>query len=108
VFFGHTKNPSTFIHNGYLAVYFRFGLVGLLLFIAIFLTMIRRSVILFRQAREPWIRALTITFVAYLCTALLINLVTPVFLFFEGIFLMSIIAGLISMLSLAMPKPSSG
>jgi O-antigen ligase len=108
VFFGHTKNPSTFIHNGYLAVYFKFGLIGLLLFLALFVTMIRQSIILFRNATEPWVRALTITFVAYLCTALLINLVTPVFLFFEGIFLMSIIAGLISMLSLQMPKPSPG
>lgn len=105
VFFGHTKNPSSFIHNGYLAVYFKFGLVGVALFVALFTWIIRNSLRLFRLTDTPWVKALSMAIFCYFSTALLINLVTPVFLFFEGIFLMSILGGILSMLLIRESKP---
>lgn len=104
VFFGHTKNPSSFIHNGYLAVYFKFGLVGLVLFVTLFGWIIRNSLALFRRATTPWVKAVSMAMFCYFSTALLINLVTPVFLFFEGIFLMSVLSGVLSMLLLRESK----
>lgn len=98
VLLGHTKNPSSFIHNGYLAVYFKFGLIGLGLFVAIFGWLIRNSLKLFHSASKPWVKAFTMASFCYFTTALLINLVTPVFLFFEGMFLMVVVGGILSML----------
>jgi O-antigen ligase len=107
LFFGHTKNPSSFIHNGYLAVYFKFGLIGVVLFVTMFGWIIRNSLRLFHLTGTPWVKALSMAMFCYFSTALLINLVTPVFLFFEGIFLMTVLGGILSMLVIRESNPES-
>lgn len=106
IFRGFTKNPAAFIHNGYLAVYFKFGIVGLITFTSTILLMIYKSIQLYKATNIRWIQGTSMAFITYLSSALLINLVTPVFLFFEGVFLMSVIGGFISMLSIHYLKPT--
>ncbi len=45
---------SWYVHNGFLFLWFKLGLIGLLLFLYIYMSMMGRSYRFFREEEEPW------------------------------------------------------
>jgi O-antigen ligase len=83
-----TSSYSLYIHNGYLAVWYKTGLPGLI-------TMLAYGITLFVYARRTYLTAdsvpmkiLGLTLMAYLPSAALMNMTSPVLYNFEGTMLL--------------------
>jgi O-antigen ligase len=86
-----TYKTSSYIHNGYLSVYFKFGLLGLIGFTSLLFGLFKSALTVYRNHSEPWLRVIAMGAFAYLPGAALMNITSPVFLSFEGVFLLTLL-----------------
>jgi O-antigen ligase len=83
-----TSSYSLYIHNGYLAVWYKTGILGLLTVVAYGVTLFVYARRLFLRAVSLPARILGLTVIAYLPSAALMNMTSPVLYNFEGTMLL--------------------
>jgi O-antigen ligase len=84
--------PSNYVHNGYLAVWYKFGIFGLLSFLTFYAVVFRESLRLYRLGETEFARLVGLSIVAYISGMLIMNIVSPTFISFEGMFISMCVA----------------
>lgn len=90
VFFERFHFSTSYIHNGYLAAWYKFGLFGLLLLLSICISIIRNSYKIFIYRSERIHKILGLAILATLGGMLLVNNTSPQFLSFDSILLLTV------------------
>ncbi len=88
--------PHLYIHNGYLAVWYKFGIIGLFSFLFLIGSIFKNSIRIYKTTPHPVVRAIAIASAIYITMAALMNITSPVFLAYEGIFVLTILAAVIA------------
>lgn len=81
---GRTTSTTSYIHNGYLAVWYKLGFFGLMSYLAYCITLFVSAFRILKTATERPIRILSLAIMAYLPAAGLMNMTSPVLYTFEG------------------------
>lgn len=93
---GRATDMVSYIHNGYLALWFKMGIFGLMTMIAYFVTLFVVALKRTKTSSIAGIRLLSISTVAYIPAAGLMNITSPVFFTFEGTLLLFTLGSLLS------------
>jgi len=90
IFFERVHISTSYVHNGYLAAWYKFGLPGFLLLLGICISIIRNSYRIFKYREERIHKILGLTILATLGGMLLVNNTSPQFLAFDSILLLTV------------------
>jgi O-antigen ligase len=96
VLFRRTSSFTSYIHNGYLAIWFKNGIVGLFAILAYIVTLFIYAFKIYRKTQLVTIKILMITILAYIPTAGLMNVTSPVVYSYEGVLLLIILGSVVS------------
>lgn len=88
IIMNRTSSFTSYIHNGYLAIWFKLGIFGLLAILSYCVTLFYYGLKLFRKSTQPVHRMIGLLIVAYLPSAGLMNITSPVLFTFEGTLLL--------------------
>jgi O-antigen ligase len=99
-----TSSYSLYIHNGYLAVWYKTGLLGLITMLAYGVTLFIYARRTYRMADSIPLKILGLTLMAYLPSAALMNMTSPVLYNFEGTMLLFTFGTVLSWHILRMSK----
>lgn len=91
----HIESTS-YIHNGYLNLWFKFGIVGLVLILGISYQLLKKSYFFLGQDDDWLQRTMLKTIIASWVGALLVSITSPQFYSFDGIMLLVIFCAFIS------------
>lgn len=83
-----TTDMSSYVHNGYLALWYKMGIFGLLTMLTYFVTLFIYARNRVKTTSSIAIRLISITTVAYIPAAGLMNMTSPVFFTYEGTMLL--------------------
>ncbi len=75
------ESNGTFVHNGYLAIQLRMGLLGSLVFLWLMLTFFYRVLSRWKKIKEPFYRAVVVGIAASILGVLIFNITTSAFLY---------------------------
>lgn len=89
IFFERFHLSTSYMHNGYLAAWYKFGLVGLLLLLSICISIIRNSYRIFKHRDEVIHKVMGLSILATIGGMLLVNNTSPQFLAFDSILLLT-------------------
>ncbi|HMB97574.1 MAG TPA: O-antigen ligase family protein, partial [Balneolaceae bacterium] len=92
IFFERFHLSTSYVHNGYLGAWYKFGLPGLLLLLGICVSIIRNSYRIFKQRDETVHKIIALTILATIAGMLLVNNTSPQFLAFDSILLLTMMA----------------
>lgn len=92
IFFERLHISTSYVHNGYLAAWYKFGLFGLLLLLSIYFSVIRNSYRIFKHSNKAIHKIIGLTILATLSGMLLVNNTSPQFLAFDSILLLTFMA----------------
>lgn len=92
IFFERFHLSTSYVHNGYLAAWYKFGLPGLLLLLSICISIILNSFRIFKHRDEAIHKILSLTILATIGGMLLVNNTSPQFLAFDSILLLTVMA----------------
>ena len=96
VLFRRTSSFTSYIHNGYLAIWFKNGIVGLIAILAYVLTLFIYAFKIYKKTRLVTIKILMITIMAYIPTAGMMNVTSPVVYSYEGMLLLIVLGSVVS------------
>ncbi len=96
VLFRRTSSFTSYIHNGYLAIWFKNGIIGLIAILAYVLTLFIYAFKIYKKTRLVTIKILMITIMAYIPTAGLMNVTSPVVYSYEGMLLLIVLGSVVS------------
>jgi O-antigen ligase len=96
VLFRRTSSFTSYIHNGYLAIWFKNGIVGLIAILAYVLTLFIYSFKIYKRTRLVTIKIMMITIMAYIPTAGMMNVTSPVVYSYEGMLLLIVLGSVVS------------
>lgn len=91
-----TSTDTSYIHNGYLAIWFKMGIFGLIALLSYCVTLFVYAYRTFRQSPDRTYRLVGLVVLAYIPSAALMNITSPVLYTFEGIFLLSLFGSVLS------------
>lgn len=91
-----TSTDTSYIHNGYLAIWFKMGIFGLIALLSYCATLFAYAYRTFRQSSDPTYRLIGLVVLAYIPSAALMNITSPVLYTFEGIFLLTLFGSVLS------------
>jgi O-antigen ligase len=91
--------PSSYVHNGYLAIWFKTGLFGLLAAVAYVWMIARTGYKLHKQAVSPFARTIGIIVLSQVIGMMLVNITSPQFLGFDSMLMLSIMGVLVASLA---------
>jgi O-antigen ligase len=80
IFFDRVNITTSYIHNGYLAAWYKFGLPGLILLLSICVMILRSSISIFKTTPHWYHRILSLTIIGTISGMLLVNNTSPQFL----------------------------
>lgn len=92
IFFERIHVATSYVHNGYLAAWYKLGLPGIFLFISIYYYTIRNSYFIYKKHSVVLHRIISLSIIATLFAMLLVNITSPQFLQFDSILLMTLFA----------------
>jgi len=81
---------TSFVHNGYLAAWFKLGLPGLITFVSIWILNIKYSIQLYNQTQNPVHQALTLGIAGTMIGVLFVNNTSAQILLFESVLFISL------------------
>lgn len=96
VLFRRTSSVTSYIHNGYLAIWFKNGIIGLFAILAYVMTLFVYSYKIYKKTRLVTTKILMITIMAYIPTAGMMNITSPVVYSYEGMLLLTILGSVVS------------
>ena len=91
-----TYSYSFYIHNGYLSIWYKMGLFGLLAMMGYCITLFIQAKKCLRATTSPVMKIITTSIVAYLPAAALMNVTSPVFFSFEGTLILFTMGAVVS------------
>lgn len=95
LFFDHFIETS-YIHNGYLATWFKFGIVGLITIVSIWILSIRDGIKLYRSTSKITHKVFSLTILGTVGGMFLVNNTSPQVLIFESILFVSVFGAYLS------------
>lgn len=81
---------ASYVHNGFLAVLYKFGLIGFILFAGLWLILIKRLFSLLKANLSETDKIITLALCGTLISLLFVNITSPQTLNHDGIFLFTI------------------
>jgi len=94
--FYDTFVETSYVHNGYLATWLKFGLPGVIVIYSMWVGLITKGVKLYRTGENVINKVIPITIVSTVTGALLVNNTSPQILNFESVLFLTIFAAYIS------------
>lgn len=91
-YFERIHGATSYVHNGYLAAWYKFGLPGLFILISICLITIRNAYRIFKTNLQTVHKILGLSIIAVIFGMFLVNNTSPQFLTFDSILLLTIMA----------------
>lgn len=91
-----TYSYSFYIHNGYLSIWYKMGLFGLIALLSYCVTLFVQAKKCHRTTPSPVMKIITTSTLAYLPAAALMNITSPVFFSFEGTLLLFTMGAVVS------------
>lgn len=82
--------PFYYVHNGYLAIWYKFGIVGLGILLAACYYIISYSYQIYVRSRRRVIKALALAVVSTLAGMLLVNITSPQFISFDSMIILAL------------------
>ena len=83
---------TNYIHNGYLSVWFKLGIIGLAIFITIYLITFKKSILIYYQSESNYIRAVALTIISCVFSMLILNISSPQFYAFDSVLYITLFA----------------
>lgn len=83
---------TSYVHNGYLAIWYKFGLIGLVTILLFCFFILKYSYYTAKRTTNPNVRIILLAMFSTLCGMLLVNLTSPQFITFECNFLLFMMA----------------
>jgi O-antigen ligase len=96
VILGRTSTDTSYIHNGYLAIWFKLGLFGLIAILSYCATLYVYAFIIYKRAKDRNFRMIGLVIICYLPSAALMNITSPVLYTYEGSFLLIMFGSVVS------------
>lgn len=97
--FQNYVETRTFIHNGYLLVWYKYGLPGILIFLAISYHILVKSYRIFKNNSNSTIRLIALSIFSTYCGMLLVNNTSPQFYQFDSLYVISLMSVFVAMYS---------
>lgn len=97
-FFGKYSTQSN-VDSTYLTVLWKSGLLGMIVFMLLYLLLIRKSYTIYRQAQSAWIRAAAIGTIAAFCGLFTLGAISPMLIAYRFNFLFGTIIAIIDNLN---------
>jgi O-antigen ligase len=94
--FGNVYKNTFYIHNGYLSVWFKFGIFGLILNPLMYATITWYALKCFRQHPIALYRQIALGIACTLPAGLILNMTSPLFTMFDGLFCLTIAGAFVS------------
>jgi len=91
--------PSSYVHNGYLAIWYKTGLFGLLAALAYLIMIARTGFRLHKYASSALARTVGMIVLCQITGMMLVNITSPQFLGFDSMLLLSLMGVLVASLS---------
>lgn len=91
-YFDRIHGATSYVHNGYLAVWYKFGLPGLFILLSICLITIRNAYRIFKNNPQTVHKILGLSIIAVIFGMFLVNNTSPQFLAFDSTLLLTIMA----------------
>jgi O-antigen ligase len=108
VLFLRTSSITSYIHNGYLAIWFKNGIVGLIAILAYVSTLFVYSFRIYRSTCFVTTKILMITIMAYIPMAGMMNITSPVVYTYEGMVLLTVLGTVVSWYTVRQHELESG
>lgn len=87
---------TSYVHNGYLATWFKFGIVGLITIISIWFLIIKNSIQLYKESSTFIHKVTSLTILGTVAGMFLVNNTSPQVLIFESILFISLFGAYLS------------
>ncbi len=94
--FYDTYVQTSYVHNGYLATWFKFGIPGLIIIYTFWGLLIKRGVTLYKASLNETHKAIAVTISAVVLGAMLVNNTSPQILNFESVLFFALFAAFLS------------
>lgn len=95
---GNIYEAWVYIHNGYLAIWYKFGLMGILTYSAIYGGVIKYAYSVYRQSKNRVQRNVALSIFCTVVTSLIINITSPHFNMFDGVLFISVVGAYLAAL----------
>lgn len=102
-----TYSFNSYIHNGYLAIWYKMGLFGLLAMLGFAVTLFVQTKKCLRTTISPEMKIIATSILAYLPGAALMNITSPVFFSYEGTLLLFTMGAVVSWYQTSQPHTSN-
>lgn len=88
---------TSYVHNGYLAVWFKFGILGLLAFLTLWFSTIMYSIRFYKISASQFEKAILLTIIGTVCGILLVNNTSNQVEIFESVLFLTLFAAFLSL-----------
>lgn len=95
LFYDHFELTS-YVHNGYLATWFKLGLPGLFTIVSIWIVCIKESLRLYKESLDSFPKVLSLAFAGTVSGVILVNNTSPQILTFESMLFLTIFCAYLS------------
>ncbi len=90
---------TSYLHNGYLAMWFKTGFFGMLAAVTYLLTVAATGYRLYRRSRHPLARTLGLVILCQIVAMMLVNITSPQFLGFDSTLLLAVLGAMAASLA---------
>lgn len=96
IVFFHYFTETSYVHNGYLAMWLKFGLVGLLTLISFWFILIKKAIYIYKNSKSELVQFSCLTIVGTITGTMLVNNTSPQIFAFESLLFATIFASFLS------------
>lgn len=90
---------TSYVHNGYLAMWFKMGLFGMVAAIAYLIMIARTGYRVFKEALSPFARITALIIMCQVIGMMLVNITSPQFLGFDSMLLLAVMGAMVASLA---------
>jgi O-antigen ligase len=90
---------TSYVHNGYLAMWFKMGLFGMLAAVTYLIMIARTGYNVFKNATTPFARITALIIMCQVVGMMLVNLTSPQFLGFDSMLLLAVMGAMVASLA---------
>ncbi|MCH8496372.1 MAG: O-antigen ligase family protein [Balneolales bacterium] len=91
----NTYALSNYAHNGYVAIWFKFGIGGLLVVLTLYFTILLKAYQCFKKHPSALYRQISLAIFTVIAVIFILNNTSPIFIMFDGIFFTIVTAAFI-------------
>jgi O-antigen ligase len=88
--FGNVYKPAHYIHNGYIFLWYKFGIFGLILMPVLYLTLARYAYLCFKHHSVDLYRQVSLGIMCIILPAMILNMTSPLYSMFDGLFFITL------------------